>query len=80
MPKRLKAVYQKGAFVPQEQCGLPEGAQVELTIQGPLTSPPVVTAPAERAQILKTLVERMQANPIPLGAPQFRREQLHERG
>lgn len=41
--------------------------------------PPEITAPAERAQAIEELVERMQANPIPPGAPRFTREELHER-
>lgn len=45
----------------------------------PYTVPALVTDKAERAQLLRNLVERMDANPIPADAPRFTREELHER-
>lgn len=79
MMQRLKAIYQNGAFVPQTPCDLPENSEVELTIHDSSTIPPEITDPAERKRILKQLVERMRANPIPADAPRFTREELHER-
>lgn len=80
MSQTLKAIYRDGAFIPQTPCDLPEGAEVELTIQGPRLLPPKVTDPEERKRILEEMVERMRANPIPAGAPRrFTREELHER-
>ena len=80
MTRQLKAVYRGGAFVPLEVCDLPEGSEVNLTIQGSRSIAPPVIEAADRQRILKALVERMQANPIPKGAPRLNREALHERG
>jgi hypothetical protein len=61
-------------------CDLPEGAEVELILQGPIILPPEVTEPEERMRILTEMVDRMQKNPLPAGAPPLTRESLHERG
>ena len=37
MTYQVKAVYRGGAFVPHEKCGLPESAEVDLLVGGPLT-------------------------------------------
>jgi predicted DNA-binding antitoxin AbrB/MazE fold protein len=80
MAQRMKAVYRGGAFVPLGACDLPEGSEVDLTIHRSRVIEPSVTEAAERQRILRTLIQRMQANPLPLGAPQLNRETLHERG
>jgi len=79
MSQRLKAIYQRGAFIPQSPCNLPENAEVELIIENPHVLPPLVTDPEERKRILAEMVERMRANPIPANAPRFTREELHDR-
>jgi hypothetical protein len=79
MVRRLKAIYSGKALIPQEPCDLPEGAVVELIVEGSLSLPPPVTDPDERGRILSGLVERMRRNGLPAGAPRFTREQLHER-
>jgi predicted DNA-binding antitoxin AbrB/MazE fold protein len=79
MSQRLKARYQGGTFVPEAPCDLPEGAEVELIVQGPMVLPPEVTDPVERERILEALIERMKENPIPPDAPPLTRETLHER-
>jgi len=79
MSQRLKAVYHRGTFLPQEPCDVPEGSEVELIIQGPFIFPPAVRKSEEQEHILKMVVERMQQNPIPAGAPHLTREALHER-
>jgi predicted DNA-binding antitoxin AbrB/MazE fold protein len=79
MSQRVRAIYQNGAFIPREPCNLPENSEVELVIEKPHIIPPVVTDPEERKRILKRMVERMRANPIPANAPHFTREELHER-
>ena len=79
MSQTLKAIYRDGAFIPQTPCDLPEGVEVELTIRESNMIPPTVTDPEERKRILKEMVERMRANPIPANAPRFTREELHER-
>jgi predicted DNA-binding antitoxin AbrB/MazE fold protein len=79
MSYRVKAVYQEGVFVPQGHCEIPEGSEVELIIQGPLTLPPEMKETAERKHILRMVIERMQHNPLPVDAPRLTREALHER-
>jgi hypothetical protein len=80
MSQRLKAIYRRGAFVPQVPCNLPEDTEVELTIHNSHVTPPFATDLEERKRILKTMVERMRSNPIPADAPfRFTREELHER-
>ena len=80
MSQRLKAVYQGGAFRPQEPCNLPESSEVELIVEGPFVVPPEVRKPKDRTRIMKTVVRRMQRNRIPADAPRLTREALHERG
>ena len=79
MNQKLKAIFRNGAFVPQQLCDLPEGAQVELIVQDPTGLPPEVSDPAERRKILKALVESIRQNPFPEDAPRFTREQMHDR-
>ncbi len=79
MSQWLKAIYHKGAFIPQESCDIPEGSEVELIVQGPFIFPPRVNKSEERETILRKVVERMQQNPIPEGVPQLTREVLHDR-
>ena len=79
MTQSLRAIYRNGAFIPQTACELPEGTEVELLVQASqITSPPIADEAAKR-QFLRALVERMQQNPIPLNAPHFTRDSLHER-
>ncbi|NJK64411.1 MAG: antitoxin family protein [Synechococcaceae cyanobacterium SM2_3_1] len=79
MPQALKAIYRNGTFILQTAFELPEGTEVELLIQSPqVASPPLVDVETKR-QFLKSLVERMQQNPIPMNAPRFTRDMLHER-
>ena len=66
-------------FVLQTACNLPEGAEVELLIQSPLIVSLPISNPDTKRHFLQELVERMQQNPIPLNAPHFTREMLHER-
>jgi len=79
MTYRTKAVYHSGAFVPETQCDLPEDAEVDLLVHGPLLIPPAITDPERRACVLRQITERMKQNPIPAGAPRFNRDELHER-
>lgn len=78
MSQALKAIYRNGTFILQTVCNIPEGTEVELIIQSPdVVSPPISNSDQQR--FLKALVERMQQNSIPLNAPHFTREMLHER-
>lgn len=79
MNYRLKAVFRNGTFVPEVPCDLPEEAQVELLVQGPLVIPPAVTNAEERDRVLSQVTQRMQNNPIPAAAARFTRAELHER-
>ncbi len=78
-PVHIRAIFRNGKFEPQEPCGLPDNALVELTVESPSRIPPTVTDPVERAKVLADVVQCMQANPIPAGAPKFTRDQLHDR-
>ena len=78
MPNAVKAIYRNGAFILQTACDLPEGSEVELLIQSSQVIPSIATV-EEKQQLLKSLVERMQQNPIPLNAPHYTRDMLHER-
>jgi predicted DNA-binding antitoxin AbrB/MazE fold protein len=80
MSKSLKAVYRGGAFIPKTPCDLPEDSEVELIVQGLVVTQPEIVDPKERANILSSLVARMQQNVLPQLAPRFTRESLHERG
>ena len=79
MSQQVRAVFHDGVFVPQEPCDLPEGSEVRLTVDDPLTIPPEITDPVERAAVLKDIVRSMRENPIPANAPRFTRDELHER-
>jgi len=79
MSKSLKAVYRRGAFIPETPCNLPEESEVELIVQGPVLTQPEIVDPKERASILSKLVARMRQNVLPKTAPRFSRESLHER-
>ncbi len=79
MPQALKAIYHSGTFILQTACDLPEGAEVELFVQLPQVAPPRIADAGSRQHFLKLLVARMQRNPIPVNAPQFTRDMLHER-
>jgi predicted DNA-binding antitoxin AbrB/MazE fold protein len=78
MPQALKAIYRNGAFILQTAYELPEGTEVEILIQTPQVVPPTISDAAAKQRFLKSLIERMQQNPIPLNAPRFTREMLHE--
>jgi len=79
MSQIIKAVFHNGAFVPQQPCNLPEGAEVELVVHRPHILPPQITDPEERKRVLSEVVESMRNNPFPENAPRFTREEIHER-
>ena len=79
MHQAIKAIYRNGAFILQTAFELPEGTEVELLIQSSQVVSPSISDLETKRQFLKSLVERMQHNPIPLNAPRFTREMLHER-
>jgi hypothetical protein len=79
MTYRMKAVYRGGTFVLETRCELPENAEVDLLVQGPLRTASTVTNPEKRASVLRRITDRMRQNPIPANAPRFTRYELHER-
>jgi len=79
MPPTLKAVYRNGTFILETACNLPEGSEVELLIQSNSVVSPPISDVESKQHFLKSLISRMQLNPIPLNAPHFTREMLHER-
>jgi predicted DNA-binding antitoxin AbrB/MazE fold protein len=76
MEQAIKAVYTKGHFVPRKPCALPEGAEVELILQGSALLPPDIKDGQERAHILQEVVERMLRNPSPVSTTQLTRRGL----
>lgn len=79
MIQRITATFKNGAFVPDEECNLPENARVQVIFKPDNLVPPKVTDEEERAAILARMAERRQKNPIPENAPKFTREELYER-
>lgn len=79
MSQALKAIYRNGAFILQTASDLSEETEVELLIHSPQIVSPLISNTETKQKSLKSLVERMQQNSIPLNAPQFTREILHER-
>lgn len=75
----MKAVYRNGTFILETACNLPEGSEVELIIQSNSILSPPISDLETKQRFLKSLISRMQQNPIPLNAPYFTREILHER-
>ena len=65
----VRAVFEQGNFVPETPCDPPEGTRVPPTVHaGAGVPPPKAGTPAERARILRGIVERMQRNPLPATA------------
>ena len=50
-----------------------DDAQIESS------TPPEITAPEERSRMIDEIARSMQSNSIPVDAPRFTREELHER-
>lgn len=53
MSQRIKAVFQNGAFVPQQSCDLPEGSEVDLIVESPRPLTAEEKDPEERRRILR---------------------------
>jgi len=71
MSQALKAIYRNGTFVLQTTFELPEETEVELLIQPTHVVSPPISSKEAKLKFLKSLVERIQKNPIPLNSPQF---------
>ncbi|UUO13952.1 hypothetical protein [Dolichospermum heterosporum] len=52
---------------------------MELLIQSSSIVSPPISDVESKQRFLNLLISRMQQNPIPLNAPRFTREMLHER-
>lgn len=79
MEATVRAVFRNGVFVPTTACSFPENTEVEVSLRRPRVVRAEVTDPEEKKRILKEVVEMMQKNPIPMDAPRFTRDELHER-
>jgi len=67
-------------LVPAEVTDPEEKSRILREIgQGPLVIPPEIADPEEQERHMKEVVARMQQNPVPLSAPRFTREEMHER-
>jgi hypothetical protein len=75
----MTATFKNGAFVPDEECNLPENARGQVTVESECLIPPKVTDEEERKAILKRMADRRRKNPIPENAPRFTREELYDR-
>jgi predicted DNA-binding antitoxin AbrB/MazE fold protein len=74
----VKAIYRDGSFIPEAPVDMPDGAEVELTISGPVILPPEVTDPEERRRIMEALMDEWEKNPWPI-TRNWTRDELHER-
>jgi hypothetical protein len=74
----VRVVYRGGAFVPEGECHLEDGAEGVVVIgpSGLIQAP--ATDPDERRRLLSKLVAEM-SNPLPPDSPRFTRDQMHER-
>jgi len=77
---KLRAVFRDGVFCPSTPCVFPENAEVELLVKVPSLIPPTTTDSRERDTLLAQVTARMTGNPLPVSAPRFSRDELHERG
>jgi len=77
---KVRATFERGKFVPKGQCDIPEGAECDLEVHGPVMHAPLIADPAERRRILAQLVERMRSNAVAGDWRPFTRDELHERG
>jgi hypothetical protein len=61
---------------------LPDGTEVEITVERPSLLAPDVPDEEERASLMADLVERMMRHPLPAHAPPLPlpRDWFHERG
>jgi predicted DNA-binding antitoxin AbrB/MazE fold protein len=75
----IRALFKDGVFVPQEHVSLDEGSTVELVFRPSKLQSPVVNDPGERRKVMDELIASFKRNPIPVGARQFTRDELHER-
>lgn len=80
MTQVITATYKNGAFVPDEECDLPENARVRVLVENDAVIPPTITGEAEKQAVLDRMQERRRNNPIPPNAPKFTRDELHDRG
>ncbi len=80
----IKTTYRNGAFVPQTPVEFSANEEVVIVVNKlekksvPNEQETNLTN-EEKKRLLKIVVERMQSNSIPMDAPRFTREELHER-
>jgi predicted DNA-binding antitoxin AbrB/MazE fold protein len=76
----VEAVFENGAFRPASPVSLPEGARVRLSIEKTRDEDAEMLTTEQRRGIRRQVVERMRRNPLPEDAPQFRRDDIYDRG
>jgi len=80
MRQKTRTVCCGGAFRPESRCDFAANGGVELLVQETAVSEPSGNERNERLRILQRVPERTQSNPLPVAAPHFSRDELHERG
>jgi predicted DNA-binding antitoxin AbrB/MazE fold protein len=76
----LNAVFERGSFRPESPVELPEGTLVRLAVERLPSAPePPTLSIEERRRIRQRVVERMMRNPLPPGAPRFKRSDMYDR-
>jgi predicted DNA-binding antitoxin AbrB/MazE fold protein len=76
----MNAVFEHGAFRPESPVELPEGTRVRLAVESfRIAPPPQARSVEERRRIRQRVVERMMRNPLPPGAPPFKRDDMYDR-
>jgi hypothetical protein len=75
----VKVVYRGGAFVPEGDCDIEEGAEGLVEVGRSDFAPAPVTDPGGRRRLLSEFIARMKENPLFPGSPRLTRDQMHER-
>jgi predicted DNA-binding antitoxin AbrB/MazE fold protein len=76
----LNAIFEHGSFRPQSPVELPEGTLVRLAVERVYsTLQAQALSTEERRRIRRRVVERMIKNPLPPGAPHFKRSDMYDR-
>jgi predicted DNA-binding antitoxin AbrB/MazE fold protein len=76
----VNAVFEHGAFRPEEPVKLAEGTRVRLAVESKDDAAPGRSFSVEERRIIRRgVVERMKRNPLPADASLFRRDEMYDR-
>jgi predicted DNA-binding antitoxin AbrB/MazE fold protein len=76
----VNAVFERGAFRPEEPVKLAEGTRVRLAVEFKDDAPTGDSLSVEERRIIRRrAVERMKGNPLPADASPFRRDDMYDR-